>query len=261
MDLELPKQNHLQEMQQENSENEQTIENIKQVDLLVEQEATVENQNHFLQTTLGKVINSAIDIGLKSVLPDVIENQIVDIKNALLTNGLKNGIQTTIDSAIQLGKSILGITTGKFDNLSQVYNAVKKGGIIESFSELMDNVVGTAQKKNRISVSTGRAIKRGKNAILNTISSNLEEMFFSQVNSIEKVSKYIKNWKDYYEQKDFQGMEKEYQKIKQQLSTVMPLEETISEAKKIENMHNLLKSKGPQYELSEEEKQLVNVLK
>jgi hypothetical protein len=39
------------------------------------------------------------------------------------------------------------------------------------------------------------------------------------------------------------------------------LASTISEAKKIENIHNLLKNKGINYELSEEEKQLINILK
>ena len=42
------------------------------------------NQDKFLDTFLGKTINGAIDIGLKTILPDLIENQIIDIKNALL---------------------------------------------------------------------------------------------------------------------------------------------------------------------------------
>ena len=41
----------------------------------------------------------------------------------------------------------------------------------------------------------------------------------------------------------------------------MALDSTISEAKKIENIHNLLKNKGKDYELSEEEKQLIEILK
>ena len=59
-----------------------------------------------------------------------------------------------------------------------------------------------------------------------------------------KVSKYISNWNNYYNLKDKQGMEKEYKKIKKQMSTIMALDSTISEAKKIENIHNLLKNKG-----------------
>ena len=52
----------------------------------------VEQQNNFLETTLGKTINTAIDIGLRAVLPDMIEEQVIDIKNVLFNNGLKEGI-------------------------------------------------------------------------------------------------------------------------------------------------------------------------
>ena len=151
--------------------------------------------------------------------------------------------------------------TGKFENLSQAHTAIKRGGLIDGISELVDNTVSFAQKRNKISTGTSRAIKKGKNAILSTISSNIEEAFFEQVNSLKKVGKYIENWKKYYNQKDWSGMEKEYQKLKQQLSTVMALDSTITEAKKIENIHNLLKNKGKEYSFSEEEKELIEILK
>lgn len=257
MELEIIQQNN-------NKENENKIENNKlteNIELLVENEATVETQNSFLQTTLGKTINTALDVGLRGILPDMIEEQIIDIKNVLLTNGLKDGINTAIKSAIDLGKSALGIVTGKFDNLSQAHTAIKKGGIIDSISNVMDNVLESSTKNKLISKNTGKLIKKGKNAILDTISSNIEEKFMQEINSIEKVSKYISNWKNYYNLKDTEGMEKEYKKIKKQMETVIALDTTISEAKKIENIHNLLKNKGENYELSEEEKELINILK
>lgn len=241
--------------------NNQILEKNKKVELLVEKEVTVENQNTFLQTTLGKTINTAIDLGLRGVLPDMIEEQIIDIKNVLLNNGLKEGIDAAIKSAIDLGKSALGIVTGKFENLSQAHTAVKKGGIIDGVSELIDNVLESSTKNELISKSTGRLIKKGKNVILDTISSNIEEKFLQEMNSLEKVSKYISNWNNYYNLKDKEGMEKEYKKIKKQMDTIMALDSTISEAKKIENIHNLIKNKGENYELSEEERELINILK
>ena len=82
-----------------------------------------------------------------------------------------------------------------------------------------------------------------------------------EINSLEKISKYISNWNNYYNLRDKEGMEKEYKKIKKQMDTVMALDSTISEAKKIENIHNLIKNKGENYELSEEERELINILK
>ena len=261
MELELENQNNQKIENEKNIENKNTIEKKENVELLVEKEVTVENQNKFLQTTLGKTINTALDIGLRGILPDMIEDQIIEIKNVLLTNGLKEGIDSAIKSAIDLGKSALGIVTGKFENLSQAHTAIKKGGIIDGISEVIDNVLESSTKNELLSKNTGRLIKKGKNAILDTISSNIEENFMQEMNSLEKVSKYISNWNNYYNLKDREGMEKEYKKIKKQMDTIMALDSTISEAKKIENLHNLIKNKGENYELSEEERELINILK
>ena len=261
MNLEIEKETKNKEQETNNILNQKNIENNKNVDLLVEQEVTIENQHTFLQTTLGKTINTALDVGLRGILPDMIEEQIIEIKEVLLKNGLKEGINTAIKSAIDLGKSALGIVTGKFENLSQAHTAVKKGGIIDGISEVIDNVLESSAKNELISKTTGKLIKKGKNAILDTISSNIEEKFMQEINSLEKASKYISNWKNYYNVKNLEGMEKEYKKLKNQMNTIMALDSTISEAKKIENIHNLLKNKGVNYELSEEEKELINVLK
>ena len=260
MELELNLQN--QEISKlNNNEKQKELEKENNVELLVEQEVTAENQNNFLQTTLGKTINTAIDIGLRAILPDMIEDQIIDIKNVLFNNGLKEGIEVALKSGIEFGKSAIGIVTGKFENLSQAHNAVKNGGIIDGISDTLDNVLESARKNNLISKTTSSLIKKGKNAILDTISTNIEEKFVQDVHSLELVSKYISNWKNYYNLKDLDGMEKEYKKIKNQMDTIMALDTTISEAKQIENIHNLIKNKGIDYELSEEEKELINILK
>lgn len=226
----------------------------------IDTEITQENQNAFLQTTLGKTINTALDLGLKTILPEVVEEQVIDIKNTLLNNGLKEGIDCAIKSAIEIGKSAIGIVTGKFENLSQVHTAIKRGGIIDSLSDIINNVVNQATENKLISKGTSRLIKKGKNAILDTISSNIEDNFLGELKSLEKVSKYIENWNRCYIAKDLEGMEREYKKLQKQISTITPLENTINEAKKIENMHKLLKNKGINYEMSQEEKELINRL-
>lgn len=48
------------------------------------------NQKSFLESTLGKAVNTAIDIGLRAILPDFVENQVIGIKNNLLDYGLKD---------------------------------------------------------------------------------------------------------------------------------------------------------------------------
>ena len=60
------------------------------------------DQKNFLETTLGKTINTAIDIGIRAILPDFIDDQVINIKNNLLKNGLKEGISKTIDDTIEI---------------------------------------------------------------------------------------------------------------------------------------------------------------
>ena len=91
MELTLNEQKNQEIENSNNIQNQNNLEKNKDVELLVEQEVTVENQDKFLQTTLGKTINTAIDIGLRGILPDMVEEQIIDIKNVLLTNRTKRG--------------------------------------------------------------------------------------------------------------------------------------------------------------------------
>ena len=232
----------------------------KNLDIKIDNDVTEEKQNSFLQSTLGKTINTAFDLGLRAVLPELVEDKVIDIKNTIINCGFKEGINSAIKSAIDIGKSAIGIFTGNFENLSQVHTAIKKGGIIESVSNVINNVVNQASKNELISKTTTRFIKKGKNAILDTISAHIEDKFLEELKSLEKVSKYIENWKNSYNNKDLVGMEREFNKLKKQIDTITPLQSTINEAKKIENVHTLLKNKGTNYELSEVEQELVNKL-
>ena len=219
------------------------------------------SQKNFLESTLGKTINTAIDIGIRALLPDFIDEQVINIKNNLIKNGLKEGISKTIDDAIDIGKSAIGIVTGNFENVNQMQTAVKTGGIIDGISTLLDTVVNKVQSKGLIDYNIARTIKEGKNIILNNVESNIEKTFTDQIKSVEYTNKYINNWRNYYENKNFEGMEKEYQKIKKELKNLVPMEKTINQARTIENLHILIKNNGQNFNLSNEAIELAEKLK
>lgn len=219
------------------------------------------SQNKFLESMLGKTINVGIDVGLRAILPNVVEDQVIDIKNILLKEGLKEGIKSAVNSAIGLGKSALGIITGKFENVSQAYTAVKNGGLIDSTSKVIDNVIKSANKNGLIKDNTAKIIKGGKKVIKDSISNNIEKTFLDQVDSIEKIGKYINNWNKYLETKDITGMNREYKKIKDKLENIIPLENTLKEVEKINNIQKLLKNKGGDInKLTSEEIELAKIL-
>ena len=242
-----------------NNEIENTIINNLENNLL-ESEVTPKKQNEFLETVLGKAINTGINLALRAVLPDLIESQVIEVKDVLMKQGLKEGVKAIASSAIDLGKSAVGIFTGKFDNISQVQNAVKNGGIIDSTSSLLGKTIDEAKKNKLIDPTTATLLKRGKNMILESVNNNIEDLMTSQIKSLEKINKYSNDWNKYYENKDFEGMQREYVKLKNELVNVVPLENTIKQARKIENLHEIIKNKGIDFNLSKEEKELAEVL-
>lgn len=221
---------------------------------------TEEKQNSFLESTIGKIVNSALDVGLRMLLPDFVEEGVIEIKDALFEGGLKEGVQTAVDSAINLGKSVLGIFTGKFDDISQVRDAIKTGGVIDGISGVLDNVIDKTESTGLINSSVANIISNGKDAILNSVSTNIENEFMQQIDGAEKLAKYEDNWKEYFENKDFEGMEREYQKIKEKINELLPIENTLKEARAIENLHNLIKNNGQDFNLTDEQKKLANML-
>ena len=228
---------------------------------VVNEENLEKSQNSFLETTFGRIINTGLDLGLRAILPNAIEDEVIGVKNIILTDGIQSGIKAAIDSAINMGKSVMGIFTGKFDNISQAYTAVKSGGIIDSTSKIIDSAVKSAKDNGLINNTTANLIKRGKNAIKTTISSSIEENFMEQVDGVEKLGKYINNWNNYLEQRNLTGMNREYGKIKKKLEILMPMEKTLKEARIIENIQTIIKSKGNKIEnLTEEEINLAKII-
>ena len=223
--------------------------------------ANEESQINFLETTLGKTINTAIDIGIRAVLPDFLDEQVINIKDNLLNYGLEEGISKTIDDAINLGKSAIGILTGNFENVSQMQRAVESGGLIDGISSLLDTVVGKVKDRGLINNAVANTIKQGKNIILNNVERNVENTFNKQYEAIENIDKYISQWKNSFENKDFNSMEKEYAKIEKQLKNIAPIEKIIDQAKTVEILHNLIKNNGQDFNLSKEQIELSEKLK
>ena len=119
-------------------------------------------QNDFLNTTLGKAIDNGIDIGLRCILPDYLENGFIELKDNLINYGLKDGITKSVESVIDTGKNIIGLVTGDFENVSQIKSAIKRGGIIDSISELLDDVFDKVRGSGKIDNNIINLIQNGK---------------------------------------------------------------------------------------------------
>ena len=217
-------------------------------------------QNSFLESTLGQVIDSSVDLGLKAILPNFIEDEVIEIKDTLIKEGFSEAVNKAIDSAIDIGKSALGIVTGKFDSVSQAEKAVEKGGIVDSISDVLDFTLDKVSDMGLLSKNITKVIKSGKDALIDNVSSDIKKEFKTQNKNIENLNKYNNSWKESYEAQDFSSMEKYIKKINNLLNKTLPLENTIKNARTIENLHELIKNNGKSFELTNEELQLAELL-
>ncbi len=201
-----------------------------------------EAQDKFLKSNFGQALNSALDLGIQIVMPDLIEDEVIDVKNAILDGGLKAGFNSAIESLKNIKDSAIGIITGTFDNISQIQTAVKKGGLIDTASSLIDTALEKAEDKGLISKDIQKEIKKGKNTILNKLNDNISENLENQVKYLEKVNEYNEKWQECYEKQDFDGMERAYKNLKKYMEKCIPFENVINTARKNENIHSIIKN-------------------
>ena len=115
-------------------------------ELEINNNITEKDQNNFLETSLGKTLNCALDVGIKCLMPDYIENDIIKVKDVIFSKGFEAGVRTAINNAIDLGKNIIGIFNGQFLDINQAENAIKEGGLIDGVSNLLDFVLDKTKR-------------------------------------------------------------------------------------------------------------------
>ena len=111
-----------------------------------------------------------------------------------------------------------------------------------------------------ISEDTTNLIANGKDVIINNVSSNIKKEFTTQSKNIDNLNSYVNKWKLEYENRNIEGMEKYMKKIDKTLSKTLPIENLINEARTIENIHELIKNNGNNFDLSKEELDLASKL-
>ena len=158
---------------------------------------------------------------------------------------------------IDIGKSISGIFTGKFENISQVQTAIGSGGVIDTFSDLIDKASNKIYQKGIISRQIKSVITSVKDIILNNVTSNIKNEMNFQERSIQNIGRYVDNFNEYLKNKDFNGMTKEWKKIQVNLKNIIPLENILKQVRQIENIYNLIKNNGNNFELSQDELEII----
>lgn len=237
-----------------------TIENIGEaLSDTLNLENLKERQNEFLNSSFGQAIDSAVNTGLKIILPDKIENEVIQVKDALVQGGLKEATSKAIEVSIGKGKEILGVAGEIFNDISDIKKAVEKGGMIGGISKAIDVTLDNIKSSKLLPKEITNLIKSGKNLIVDSISKEVDNTLDEQAKAIEKINKYCTSWENALEKGNIKTMEKQITNIEKQLENVTPLVDTIKKVNEIKNQHEILKNKnenGEELKLTQEEKEL-----
>ena len=250
----------LRKGENENMDLENGIELVKNGLDIANEMDLLNDQKNFLDTSIGKAVNVGLDIGIRALLPNAVEEGVIAVKDAIMENGFKEGIKQSIEDVVEITKNAGKVLTGNFENIEQVQMAVKSGGLIDMFSGALDLALKFANQMGSLDKTTYQMLKVGKNTILNTISSKIDDELTNQLKYVQKLDNYSSKWKEAYEVQDFASMEKAYNNMENYLDKTMPFERTLQEARNIENLHNLIKNNGKNFDLSENEIELAKRL-
>ena len=218
-------------------------------------------QTKDVKIDIGNLVDNALEIGLRTILPDFIEDDVIDIKNKFIEAGFTEGIKEANEKVKDIFKSIQGILTGKFESIDQVKRLIETDGILDAASDLIDKILKTMLSKKKINKSTYNLIKTGKKEILNSLESELENYYKIDTYSLEKIQEYCQEWKENYTKKNYQEMQKTMNKIKQRLDKSESIEDIIKQAREIEKIQKYIEEKGSIENLSESEKMLIEKIK
>ena len=199
------------------------------------------NQNDFIGNMFKNAINFGVDLGLKSLLPDLIEDQVIDIKNSILKGGFKEGVNTLVKKVNEFKNSITGIFTGNFNNIEEIHTATKQGGIIKTVSKGLSKGIDAGVKSGAIPKSIGGILKAGKTTMLNEFSNSLESQMRKEIQKFDTLNDLNKKWYDALDQRDFDKMTKYTEKISVLSKDLVKFSNIIEETKKIEELHNFIK--------------------
>lgn len=196
----------------------------------------------------GEKINKTIDHIyneiLKVFLPDSIEDKVIEIKDQLRLS--------------QLSKKVADFTKDIINNKGE-----KKEN--KDISDLdiekeTSKIISTIKDSYNLSTQQINKLEKNKDTIVNKIEQELDKEIKKYVNAFQKNDKYINEWKEFYNSKDFKNMEKIYKKIEKNMKDIVPLEEKIKEVRELENIHLIIKKKGGDFNLTNEELELTKRL-
>ena len=207
---------------------------------LVDREKEInKSQKGFLTNLLEKAANTAIDFGIRIVTPDIIENQVIDIKNSIFENGLTKGIDNIVKNIQDFGKNILGLNNGNYNDFDEINLAIKK---MEMDSILSSNIEKGVEKyldKNidKLEERFKEKLKSNDKNILDKFNKSIEKNLNEEMSKVQKLNEFNNLWEKAWDDRDIDKMEKYLKEINKLRLEIPMFKNLISKSDLINELH------------------------
>lgn len=193
---------------------------------------------------INKTIDNIYNEILKTFLPDSIEDKVIEIKDKLGLSQLSQNVANFTKDLIYNKNE-----KGADRNISKLNIEKETGKIISAITDSYD-----------LSINQVERLEKNKKTISNKVEQEINKEIKDYVKAFGKNNQYINEWKQFYNSKDFKNMDKVYKKIEKNMQNIVPIEEKIKEVRELENVHQLIKRKGGDFNLTNEELELTQKL-
>lgn len=227
--------------------------NNKEIDFN-KKENIINKQDNALSGILNNVINWSIDAGLRYILPDSIENEVIKIKNDFINGNTAQKIIDNIKEVINFNKE--NKIQKEILNINEIKDFLKNPNTLKFLANTVDEILIKNFQEKDIKIEKNNT----KKIITENIENKLNDEIESQIKSFNKIENYKNEWYKNYENKDLEKMNKTLKKINKEFKKIIPIENTIKEIRKIENLNELINSKGGDFNVTKEERELANRL-
>ena len=213
-----------------------------------------------ININMPKIANNALNFGLKAILPDFIEEDIIQIKDSFINEGFEKGLEEAKEKAEEVWKSVKGVFTGEFDTVGEIQKLIQKNGMLDTASDLVDKITKLLLAKKIINKTTYNLIKTGKKEIINALEGELNNYYKVDNYDFEGLSEQIEKWQKNYNDSDYESMEKTAKTILNILDKVDQIEAVITKARNIQKVQKYIQEKGSKEKLTKAERKLIEAI-
>lgn len=220
----------------------------------IENEKNISNkQNDFLGDLLGKVVNSAIEAGIKYLFPDKISKELIELKDKIFTKRFKTELKNTINKVLKKGKRDIGRTDISLKNIKEIHQSLYRGNILENVSNLINKYLDEKKETGKIDNNISEKISSNNGALMQNISTNIENELINQMREINILRKYNFEWKKAFENKNLEETRKIYNEIDKKSQKVIPIKNIFEDLEKIKNIQKILEESKGDFKIAEGE--------